>query len=62
MCSIFIKATQPFNFMKLNLLRKLAYKVYIDFDKLVDSIANIMERMNARKRSIINFSVFKVLR
>ena len=41
MCSIFIKATQPFNFMKLNLLRKLAYKVYIDFDKLVDSIANI---------------------
>ena len=60
MCSIFSKATQPIEFIKLNVIQKLAYKDYVDFSKLVGSIVNNMERISTRKRNTINSSLFKV--
>ena len=59
------KGTQPFDFVKRNIIRKLVYKVeYIDqingifrkfkskiFFKLAGSIVSNMERISTRKRN-----------
>ena len=73
---IFSKATQPFDFIKPNLIQKLTYKVKCisqrrfghvlleiqeNIFKLVGLIVNNMERINTRKRNTINSSVSKLL-
>ena len=65
LCRMFSKGTQPFDFVKHNIIRKLVYKVkYIDqingvfrkfeskiFSKLAGSIVSNMERISTRKRN-----------
>ena len=70
LCSIFSKSTQSFNFIKGNIIRKLAYKAkYVSqikggfmfgrnwrlgFFKLVDSIVDNMEKIDTGKWKTIN--------
>ena len=69
-CSIFSKATEPFDFIKHNIIQNSAYMVrYISqidrdlmfftgstlrFFNYVGTIVNNMERINTRKRNTIN--------
>ena len=75
LCSIFNESTQPFDFIKRNVIRKLPYKAkYISeglfmfpansgirFFNLVALIVNNMERIDTRKRNKINIVQFSVL-